>query len=167
MRLIVLKADSAQTLNTRLSGTPAGDPSSSLERLKLLNPHVDFGRLSAGTVLFLPDAPDIEAADSRTLDGGAFEAFASDLENGVQAAAARTRAGYERLSADRSEVGAVLKTAALKRLVESDGALKAQLDEVNAQFAKDQRDAQDAVKQLEAMQKEAAAEMAALGKLFG
>lgn len=167
MRLIVLNSSSLQTLNAQLAKASASGGSASLARLQALNPHIDFTGLSTGMAIFLPDVPDLVQAGSSTLDGGAFDAFAADLDKGLQAAAARAKAGNDQLSADRSDVAAMLKTATLKRLLDSDATLKAQVDDVNAQFAKDQRDAQDALKQLGTMQQDAAAEMAALGKLFG
>ncbi|VTU35528.1 hypothetical protein [Variovorax sp. PBL-E5] len=167
MRLVVLKASSLQKFSTQLAKATAGGSGASLERLQALNPHIDFTALSAGMAIFLPDTPGLAATDSSSLDGGAFDAFAADLANGMQAAAARAKAGTDQLAADRSDVAAMLKTATLKRLLDGDATLKAQVDDVNAQFAKDQRNAQDGLQQIGAMQRDAAAEMAALGKLFG
>ena len=167
MRLVVLKASSLQKFSTQLSKATAAGGGASLERLQALNPHIDFNDLSAGMAIFLPDTPALAATDGSSLDGGAFDAFAADLGNGMKAAAARAKAGADQLTADRGEVAAALKTATLKRLLESDAALKAQVDDVGTQFAKDQRDAQDGLKQLDAMQGDAASEMAVLGKLFG
>jgi hypothetical protein len=171
MRLIGLKSDSLQAINARIkasTSTAGGAEAVSVERLKALNPHVDFAKLQPGAVLFLPEAAETpDPPGSSALDGGTFEAFAADLDTGFKASATRARAGFERLNTDRTEVAAILKTAAVKRLVESDPALKVQVDEANAQFAKDQKEAQEAGKQLEAMQKGAATEIAALAKLFG
>jgi hypothetical protein len=166
MRLVVLKASSLQKFSTQLSKATASG-GTSLERLQALNPHIDFADLSAGMAIFLPDTPALAATDSSSLDGGAFDAFTADVGNGMKAALARAKAGADQLTADRSDVATALKTATLKRLVESDAALKTQVDDVNTQFAKDQRDAQDGLKQLDAMQGDAAGEMAALAKLFG
>lgn len=166
MRLIVLQPASLQSLTAKLNAPP-GDSAASIERLKRLNPQADFTQLQSGAVLLLPDAPGLDVPGSSTLDGGAFADFASDLEAGFKASAARVKAGADQLAADKADVGAALKTAVVKRLIDSDAALKAQLDDVSAQFAKDQRNAQDAGKQLDATQQAAAAEMAALGKLFG
>ncbi len=167
MRLIVLKSTSLQTLNAQLTKASASGSSAALERLQALNPHIDFAKLSTGMAIFLPDVPDLVQADSSTLDGGSFDAFAADLGNGMQEAAVRAKAGNDQLSTDRSDVTAILKTAALKRLLDSDATLKGQVDDVNAQFAKDQGDAQDSLTQIGTMQQDAAAEMAALGRLFG
>jgi hypothetical protein len=167
MRLVILKASGLQKFNTQLSKATASGGVASLERLQALNPHIDFADLGAGMAIFLPDTPELAAADSSSLDGGAFEAFSADVGNGMKAALVRAKAGGEQLAVDRGDVAAVLKTAALKRLLESDGALKAQVDDANTQFAKDQRDVQEGLKQIDAMQGDVAGEMAALAKLFG
>ena len=167
MRLIILNSSSLQTLNTQLAKASASGGSAPLERLQALNPHIEFAKLGTGMAIFLPDVPGFAQADSSALDGGTFDAFATDVDNGLQAASARAKAGNDQLSADRSDVTAMLKTATLKRLLDGDAALKAQVDAVSAQFANDQRDAQDGLKQIATMQQDVAAEMAALGKLLG
>lgn len=166
MRLIVLKPDSLQVLRDQLKAASTAGDNTPIDRLKALNPHIDFTRLGAGAVLFVPDGPELAQPGSRSIDGGSFDDFANELAEGLKSTVARARAGYEQGSADRSDVATVLKTAAVKRLVESDAALKAQLDEVATQFATDQRDAKEAIATLDAMQKSAATELAALAKLF-
>ena len=166
MRLIVLKPDNLQVLRTQLATASSSGNNAPIDRLKALNPHIDFNRLDAGAVLFLPDAPELAQPGSRAVEGGSFDDFTADVIEGLKLAAGRARAGYEQLGADRSDVAAAVKTAAVKRLIESDPALKAQLDEVNAQSAKDLREGKEAGAALDAMQKNVGQEMAALGKLF-
>ncbi|VWX57054.1 conserved hypothetical protein [Burkholderiales bacterium 8X] len=165
MRLLILQTDSLQSIKATLQ---ANDPQSavSMERLRRLNPHLDLARLEPGAVLFLPDAPELAQPESRALDGGSFDELRTQIEQGLEQAAGRSKAGFEQLGADRTEVAGALKGAAVKRLIDSDAALRAQVEQATARFAADQRDAKEAASQIESMQKAAAAELAVLSKLL-
>ena len=172
MRLIVIEqasdwtAVSATLLKKPASGKAGAASDATLEQVKRLNPHVDFQRLEAGTVLLLPDSPELSAKDSQVLADNAFEDFVAHAGEGLQAVAQRMRLGAEALAADRSAVTAVLKIAAVKRQIESDPLLQKQLDEASGEFTDAQKQAQDAVSQVEAMQKEMNAELDALRKML-
>ena len=168
MRIIVIKqASDLQALSGKILGKKAAG-SATLERVKALNPHVNFERIEAGTVLFLPDAPDLKSGDkdSKELGGDAFDDFVRDIADGFDSAAARTKSAAAGLSAERGAVTDVLKLATVKRLLESDAALKKQLDEAADEFATEQKELQTAAKQLEALQKIASDELAALAPLL-
>jgi hypothetical protein len=170
MRLIVIKqASDLQSLSARLLKKPSGGRASSheigqatLEQVKQLNPHVDFQRIDAGTVLLLPDTPELKDTDSQSLAGDAFEDFITHTSEGFKAVAQRMRNNAETLAADRAAVNATVKTAAVKRLIESDPLLKKQLDEVSSEFSDEQKKTQEAARQLEAMQKDMNVELAVL-----
>lgn len=166
--LLVKQASDLQTLSARLVGRRSAGASTTLERVKSLNPHVDFNRIEAGTVLLLPDSPDLEAddADSRSIVDDAFEEVVREIQGGFKAALERiSRAGND-LSAGRTAVNAVLKTAALKRLIEGDPLLKRQLSEAGEASGAEMKSIQDAAKQVKAMQKASDAELALLRKLL-
>lgn len=135
-------------------------------RLKALNPDVDFTRLAAGTVLLVPDTPDLKEGASTSLGGETFEAFVKEVDTRLRISSARVKEGFERILLDRTSVSAVLKTAAVKRLVESDPVLKKQLESADARFKEDERRAQAEQKLLEATQKQAIEELTALARLF-
>lgn len=173
MRLIVIKqASDLQALSARLlkKGGPAGThefSQATLEQVKRLNPHVDFQRIDAGTVLLLPDTPELKDTDSQSPAGNAFEDFVAQTSEGFKAVAQRLRTSADALAADRAAVNAVLKTAAVKRQIESDPLLKKQLDEASSEFTDAQKKAQEAASQLEAMQKEMGDELKALKAMLG
>ena len=174
MRLIVI--DQASDLQTALRSSlvkkPAGGKSkagasevsqATLDQVKRLNPHVeDFQHLEAGAALLLPDAAELNARDSLSLDGIGFEAFAAHASEGFKAVAQRMRLSAEALAGDRAAVNAVLKIAAVTRQIDSDQLRQKQLDEANSEFADAQKKAQEAASQVEAMQKEMGAELEAL-----
>ncbi|MDB5778085.1 MAG: hypothetical protein JWP93_450, partial [Polaromonas sp.] len=83
------------------------------------------------------------------LAGNSIEDFAKRTREGLEAVAQRMRSGAEALAADRADVTAVLKTTAVKRLIESDTLLKKQLDEAGGEFSDAQKQAKEASRQLE------------------
>lgn len=177
MRLIVIdQASDLQTaLNARLLKKPAGGKGkaganevsqATLDQVKRLNPHVDFQRIEAGTVLLLPDSPELNAKDSQSPGGDAFEDFVAHTSEGFKAVTQRMGLNAEALAADRTAVNATLKIAAVKRQIESDPLLQKQLDEANSEFTDAQKKAQEAAGQVEAMQKDVNAELEALRKML-
>jgi len=169
MRLVVIKQPTdLQTLAGTLlrKGTPQDAVASTLDRVKTLNPHVDLARIGAGTVLVLPDAPAIADNAGNSPGSDAFSGFGADVTAGFTAAAWVVSASVDALTANRAAVAAVLKTAAVRRLIDSDPALKQQVDSTAAQFDVEKRQAGDAVKQFESLRKRATDELAVLAKLF-
>ncbi|MEO5658424.1 MAG: hypothetical protein ABIQ90_01325 [Polaromonas sp.] len=170
MRHIVIKqASDLPALSASLFKKPAGGKGASreisqatLDQLKRLNPHVDFQHIDAGTVLLLPDTPELKNTDSQSLAGNAFEDFVAHASEGFKAVAQRMRISADALAADRADVNAVLKTAMVKRQIESDPLLKKQLDEANNEFSDELKKAQEASRQVEAMRKDLNTELAAL-----
>ncbi|HEY2925279.1 hypothetical protein, partial [Piscinibacter sp.] len=77
------------------------------------------------------------------------------------------RSGHEALAAQRQEVAALLKSAAVRRLIESDPDLKQDLDAAVQVFKQDQQQAKEAEKTMQLLQEQAKAELAALAKLLG
>lgn len=170
MRMIVvdtktsLKEVSASLVG---EGASAKEAKSSLENLERLNPHVDVKKIPPGTVLLLPDVPRAGETTSVSVQGAAFTALRDQLSASVEAARARVRAGYEAQAAQRDEVTAVLKLAAVKRAIDSDQDLKGQVDQSAEVFKQDQGQAKASDELLKSMQAEASAELDALAKLLG
>lgn len=175
MRLIVIKqASDLQTLSASLLKKPAagnGDAKevsqATLDQVKMLNPHVDFQRMEAGTVLLLPDNPELSDKDSQSLTGNAFDDFVTDTNAGFKALAQRVRTSADTLAAERAAVNAVLKTAAVKRQIDNDPLLQKQLDEASSEFTDEQKKTQEAIRQVETMQKDMSAELDALKAMLG
>ena len=175
MRLIVLKqATDIQALSSKLfqksgKGKSIGDAAAAnatLGRIKALNPHIDFQRLEAGTVLLLPEAPGLKGSDSQSISGDGFAEFAAHTLEGFKTVAERVSAGGERLAEDRHAVNDVLKAGAVKRQLETDPRLKQQLEEAVEEFTAQQKQAQDATKTVDAMQKLLTKELEVIGKLL-
>lgn len=175
MRLIVIKqASDLRTLSAGLLKKPAASHGSAhevsqatLEQVKILNPHLNFQHLEAGTVVLLPDSPELSDAQSQSLAGTSFDDFFAHVNEGFKAVTQGMRIKADELAAERSAVNAILKTVAVKRQIESDSLLKKQLEEAGDQFADAQKNAQDAASQVEAMQKGMHNELEALKAMLG
>lgn len=144
----------------------SGAGSATLDRLKALNPHVDFQRLKAGTVLLVPDAADVKAGATTTVGGEEVRDFLEEIDSGIKAVVKHVRAGVERLDADRSAITSALKGAAARRVIDSDSILLKQLAAAGTQFKTDQKRAAEAQSQLADAHKLATKELAELQKLL-
>lgn len=139
----------------------------SLARLQALNPHVDLAKVRAGSVLVLPDTPafrDDQSDDSVGAD--AWAALAADASAGLKARTEQLRSAAAARDAQRKEVQALLRSAAVKRQLDADTALRKQADAAEDQFKADQKATSDAAAQLDAMSRGLADEIAALGALL-
>lgn len=169
MRMIVIdpKDTDAKALVERLIENGSGNESA-LKTLLQMNPHiVDLSKLSAGTVLLVPDAPGFRAGESTSIAGAGFEALGAQMREAAEEVQARVRRGHELLATQRKELAGALKAAGVKRLIESDPDLKKQLDEAEVVFKNDQQQAKDTEKALEALQRQLAEELGALAKMLG
>jgi hypothetical protein len=140
--------------------------------IEKLNPHVDFKKIEPGTVLLLPDPPAATgtagtATEGKSIQGQVFDDLQSEVTKAVEASGARVRRGYEALTEEAKEVNAVLKTAAVKRLVDADPDLKQQADAAAAVFKQDAADAKAADQALRSIQQQATEELGNLAKLLG
>ena len=165
MRMIVVKQPSdLQGLADKLIKPGRARANVSLDTLRALNPHVDFARIDAGTVLLVPDHPDFDGGEASSIGGAAFESLAKDALAGLEAAASRMRAGFDRQDALRKEVNAALRGAAFKRLVEADEALRKQAGEVESRFKVDAKRASITMTQLASIEKALKGELEAMAQ---
>jgi hypothetical protein len=167
MRIFITKTDTdLSALSATLLRKP-GDASATLDRVRALNPQVeDFQRLAAGTVLILPDTPEIKAGAGTTVGSDNISDLADDLGSGLKTVNSRFANRVDDLKSDRVAVVAALKTAAVKRLVEGDPSLQKQLDASEVEFKREQKRVTETQAQLAEVQKLALAEFAQLQKLL-
>jgi hypothetical protein len=159
-----LKALTGQLLSARLNDAQAA---SAVDSLQVLNPHVDLAQLEPGTVLLVPDGPSFKDSASEPASGDAVGDFQKLVRNGVSAAATRLKDANAARADQRAEVTNVQKTAAIKKLAESDPDLKAQLDEAVKASKAAQQEAAQAEKTVSSILDSSKAELAALSKLIG
>jgi hypothetical protein len=168
MRLMIIKQPTdLKAFTSQISTSRAGvDRASIVARLKALNPHLDFARLEAGSVVLLPDLPEIKPASGNSLGGDAFSLLTADLDAGFNAAAKRLRAAAEIRATERSAVESALDDPAVQEALHSDAQLQRQLESGKAQFAADHDHEQAAIDALAAARKAAAQDLKALRQLF-
>lgn len=162
MRMMVINS---KTDTTALSSRLLASRSDTLETLRQLNPHADLQRLVAGTVLLVPDAT--AGDDSASVAGEAFDSFANQLLAGLETAADQVNSGHAARLTEGKEVSTALRSAALKKAMEADPDLKAQVDQANLVLKQDTADASAASSSLRLMQTQVKEELEALAKLLG
>jgi hypothetical protein len=156
MRMFVLKqGQDLQTLSSRLGGAVT------INRLKLLNPHLNLDRLEPGAVLLVPDDVD----DTESVAGAVFDGLAGDLKAGLKAATARVQGTRARRELLQKDVSSILKSAAFKRALDGDAELKRQADAAETRFQADQATGQQTEESLSALEQLVNEELAVLGKL--
>lgn len=138
----------------------------SLARLQALNPHVDLAKVRAGSVLVLPNTPAFRDDQSDGVGADAWAALAADASAGLKARTEQLRSAAAARDAQRKEVQALLRSAAVKRQLDADTALRKQADAAEEQFKADQKATSDVAAQLDAMSRGLADEIAALGALL-
>ena len=169
MRMLVIKEATdlsglrSRLLNARLSGEQA---SAALENLRALNPHMDLSAVGAGTVLFVPDAPGFKVSGSTSMPGEALAEFQKLVRGALGEAAKRMKEGNAVQTEERNNVAAALRTAAIKRILESDEALKEQAAQVVSTAKLEQQRSERAEEALAEASKAALSKLRAIGKLL-
>lgn len=163
VKVINSRAD-LQAIGTRLGAERAAR---TLEEIERLNPHIDFRKIERGTVLLVPDLAAEGDDEERSVQGDAFTELRSQVTAALTASGARVRRGHEALADEAKEVAAAFKSAPLKRAMEADPELKAQVDAATAAFKEDAAAAKTADQTLKALQEEVGKELESLAKLLG
>jgi hypothetical protein len=119
-----------------------------------------------GTVLFLPEIPELKISAGAPVGAESLEALGSRLQSGLRDVENRAKRGFDALVADRGAVRDALRAAAAKRIVEADPELKKQLAAAEAHFAAEQKRVVEAREQLTEAAKTLEAEFARLRDLL-
>ena len=174
MRVIMVNTRAeAQTVAARIARERVGRPADELEKL---NPHIDFTKIEPGTVILVPDragpAGGTETAPADddkngSVQGQAFDDLRALVTTALESSSARVRSGYDSLANDAKELGALLKSAPMKRAMETDQELKVQSEAALAVFKQDTADAKAAEQSLKSMKERMGEELNALSKLLG
>lgn len=169
MRMLVIKQSTdVQALSDQLlkAKVSSAQSESALTQLQALNPHVDLTKLSAGTVLLVPDLPSIKITPTDPVHGQAFADFQKLIGDSIDEALATLRMDARDRAAERSRVTVALKVAAVTQAVGSDAMLKAQAAAVSKTFTEDQQLDKDTETAVSNANKRAVAKLTELGKLL-
>ena len=166
MRMIVIdQATDLQALAARLFGA-SGPADNAIDKLTHLNPHVDFKKIAAGTVLLIPEEAGLQAGQTASVAGDAFGVLREQMLASLDAASSRVRDGHDARLAEQKDVAAALSSAAMKRAIEIDSDLKPQVDAALQTFKDDQQQARLANETLKTFQ-QARAELDRIARMLG
>jgi hypothetical protein len=168
MRTFVVDKDTdLQTLSARLldQRTRKGQGGAALERLRLLNPHADPKKLTAGTVLFLPDVPGFKASAGVSETEAPRTEFEALVEAALKRAGERAAAGFAVREAERAAVSKALGSTAFKNATRTDERLKPQGEAAAAAMEQEAVDDKEARRALATVSEAALAALARLRKL--
>lgn len=138
-----LTALAAHVLKSRIS---AGQRSTALEALTRANPHLDFERLTPGTVVVIPDdAPGLKGNVSNDPAGDAADDLVRRVAEGVSALVEGSELAERARREEQKEDGAIAQNPLVQRLAKEDKPLAANIEALLRSFeaddvaAKDQR----------------------------
>ena len=138
-----------------------------LARLKMLNPHVDFERIAAGTVILLPDEPGVAAEAGSAASGDAFSNLSQDLTRALDSSSAQITARLAQNTAEQKTLVAALKVGDVAKQIAGDPALMQQVKGAADRSAEVARKAAVDLKGLDEARKVLAKDLAVLAKLLG
>jgi hypothetical protein len=169
MRILVIDRDldagglREVLLRNRISDDQAD---AAMRRLADANRHLDVNDLSSGAVLFIPETAEFRGSASEPVGETVLKELQDGIRSALDASSARIKAGNQTRAAERAEVAAALKSAAVKRLLESEPNLRDRLNEAVKGFKQAEKEEADAEAAAAAASKGALNELAALAKLM-
>ena len=166
MRFLVIKQDtSLQALAAQLVKDGTGE-AAALDRLRVLNPHLDLQRVGKGAVLLVPDSAGYQAEGDKAGDEG-FELFAREVASALREGTSRATDALAAAEAREKEVGKLFRSAVIRKLSDEDEALRGRLDSVSGRASTASKESKRVAPQLDALKKGAAEELKKLRDLLG
>jgi hypothetical protein len=112
--------------------------------LAAANPHADLAKLKPGTVLTIPDIPEIPDRGALSLDdsvAGGIDAIATELANSLADLLGEAKAQNRQERAERKETLAAFDDPLVRRAAKGNQDLAAALDAARAAIERDEADA--------------------------
>ena len=159
-----VKSLSKTVLTTKLS---AAQSEVAIASLAAANPHVDFEKVPAGTVLIIPDAPSFKANVGDPVHDDSFAAFEKIVKSGQTSIGDLLETAAAARREERANVTAAFKLAAVQRLAKADPALKEQMDAANAAMKASQEEDAETAKTFAAVQDGITDALETLRKVLG
>jgi hypothetical protein len=145
----------------------SGQAASTMEAVRALNPGVNLNEPTVGTVIFVPDSPNLKVSVSDSVSATPFGDLQQLVQQALDAAAKDLKAGNATRAAERADVTAAMKVAEVARILADDAELKQLAADATKAFAEDQQQADQAEQALAAASKAALAGLTVLSKLLG
>jgi hypothetical protein len=142
MPIYIAKQDiDFEVLASSIARTPRA-AAAVLSSVRARNPHLaDVTLIPKGTLLLLPEGPNIKPDAGTSAGGQDLGEFARRFRDGLRGAASRATERGEALLADHAGARDALKSAAAKRLIEGDVQLRKRLEAAEASFKAEQKQA--------------------------
>jgi hypothetical protein len=145
----------------------SGQAASATEALLALNRGVNFDKLTAGTVVFVPDLPGLKVSASEPVSGTSLDDLLQLVRQALDAAAKDIKAGNAARAAESADVTATMKIDAVARILASDAELKQLAADASKAFTEEQQQAEQTEQALAAASKAALARLTEVKKLLG
>lgn len=158
-----LQALSHHLLDARFRGDQADF---ALDVLKRFNPHADLTKLTAGTLLLVPDTAGFKSSATTSVSTAVFDDFQKCVASALDEAADKLKSGNQTRAADRAGVSAFIKSAVFRRIVASDEQLKEQADEAAGAMAKEEERDKQAAESFDATIKSTIAALTQFAKII-
>ncbi len=167
MRIFVIKQDTdLKGLSESLLKRADKPNAASLERLRVLNPHLDENKVVAGTVVLVPDTPEINTGKAEPVASSGLELLERELSTALAATGKRLREALSRREAQDKEMAKTIKSAALTRLAADDSELRRRFEETSQQATANAKQAKQASADYDAMQESFVTQLSTLRKLL-
>jgi hypothetical protein len=138
-----------------------------MDKLKRLNPHLDFDRIPQGAVILLPEDPSLDASAGFAASGDAFTNLSADLTRALDTSSAQIKTRLAENATAQKTLVATLKVAAVARQIADDPELKLLVTSAAERTTEVTKKGNDDLKALDDARQLLAADLAALGRLLG
>jgi hypothetical protein len=167
MRILVTNTSHANVQALQADLLKADTSGATLAKLQRLNPHVDFTRITPGTVLLLPDDPALPPDAGFAADADAFESLSTDLTRALEASQGQIKSRLAQNTANQKTLATALKVRTIAAQIAADPDLTAQVRAANDRSAEVARKGAADQKLLDDARRDLAADLAALSRLLG
>jgi hypothetical protein len=170
LRTFIVKQDTnfkslgGALLDARFGGAQAD---AAAAQLRALNPHADLDKLKAGTVIFVPDLPQFKPSAATSTQAGLVDDFQKLVAEALDTTAQKIKLASAERATERAEVGAVLKGAALRKIIGADKDVALQVDGAQKAMANEEKQDKQSQESFATMSKAALEALAQISKLVG
>lgn len=166
MRILVTNQQHLNAEALKQNLLKADTSGAALAKLKQLNPHVDFTRITPGTVILLPADTALEPEAGFVASGDAFTSLSADLTRALDTASAQIKTRLAQNSAEQKALVTALKVRSIAAQIAADPDLTAQVKAAAERSADVARKGAADQKALDEARADMAADLAALGRLI-
>jgi hypothetical protein len=166
MRILVTNAQQVTKAALQQTVLKGNTSVAAFAKLQKLNPHIDFDRITPGTVLLLPDDPEVDSAAGFSASGDAFQSLSDDLVRALDVTHSQIKTRLAQNVADSKTLATALKVRTIAAQIAADPELTAQVRAATTRSADVARQGAADQKALDDAKRDMAADLAALRQLL-